>query len=408
LNDDSGDATLVDPAEEMPVAAPVLDASDLALSAAPHAEARTLPGAAYHAAEVFAWEQRVLMAGSWSCVGRVDDLAPGDRRALMAGDQPVIVTRDSQGRLHCLSNVCRHRGHEVLAVGDSTGTVLRCPYHGWTYGLDGMFRGGPRLRATPGFDRTDPSHNLLELHAVEWGGFVFVSATEQPPPFAAWIDGLGDVLAPYELERLRTAVTHEYEVAANWKLLVENYHECYHCDEIHPELCRVSAPLSGYDLPPRGAWRGGAMELADGVETMSLDGRSGGVAMRGLDAAALRYVYYVAVFPNLLISAHPDYVMTHVLRPLAASRTAVTCSWLFPPEAFALEGFDPSYAADFWDLTNRQDWEACEGVQRGVGALGYRQGPFSGDEATVHMFVQQVARAYLDGTATAVVSASGA
>jgi Rieske 2Fe-2S family protein len=146
------------------------------------------------------------------------------------------------------------------------------------------------------------------------------------------------------------------------------------------------------------------MELSDGAETMSLDGRSGGVAMRGLDARARRDVYYIAVFPNLLLSAHPDYLMAHLLQPLAPDRTAVTCSWLFPPEAFELAGFDPSYAADFWDVTNRQDWGACEGVQRGVVGLGYRQGPFSGDEATLHQFVQQVARAYLDGDATAVIA----
>jgi Rieske 2Fe-2S family protein len=178
----------------------------------------------------------------------------------------------------------------------------------------------------------------VELHVAEWGGFVFVSATGHPPSFAAWFDGLGDVLAPYELDRLRPAITHEYEVAANWKLLVENYHECYHCDEIHPELCRVSAPLSGFNFGARGAWRGGPMELSQGAETMSLDGSSGGVPMRRLTAEQRRDVHYIGVFPNLLISAHPDYVMMHVLRPLAIDRTEVTCSWLFPPEAFALDG----------------------------------------------------------------------
>ena len=382
----------------------VLDPAQLALSAAPHEQARTLPGVAYHSAEVFAWEQAALVAASWVCVGRADQLAPGDRRATVAGDQPVIVTRDADGVLHCLSNVCRHRGHEVVPAGDSHDRVLRCPYHAWVYGLDGAFRGGPRLRTTPGFDRNDPSHALMPLHVAEWGGFVFVSATRRPPAFARWVDGLDDLLADHELERVRPAVTHEYEVAANWKLLIENYHECYHCDEIHPELCRVSSPLSGYDLPPRGAWRGGTMELMDTAETMSLDGRSDGVIMRRLSGEARRNVYYVAVFPNLLLSVHPDYVMTHVLRPLAPDRTAVTCSWLFPPEAFALEGFDASYAADFWDVTNRQDWAACEGVQRGVGAIGYRQGPFSGDEGAVLMFVQQVAGAYLAGDATAVIA----
>jgi Rieske 2Fe-2S family protein len=110
------------------------------------------------------------------------------------------------------------------------------------------------------------------------------------------------------------------------------------------------------------------------------------------------------VFPNLLLSVHPDYVMTHVVWPLAPDRTAVTCNWLFPPEALDRAGFDPSYAVDFWDITNRQDWTACEGVQRGVAGIGYRQGPFSGDEGSVHRFVQQVANAYLAGRAEAVLA----
>jgi len=386
------------------VTLPALDPAALALSAAPHAQARTLPGPVYHSAEVFAWEQVALFAGSWVCVGRADELTEGDRRALRVGDQPVIVTRDAGGALHCLSNVCRHRGHEVLPEGESNDRVLRCPYHGWVYGLDGAFRGGPRLRGTPGFDRSDPSHALVALHVSEWRGFVFVSATAEPPSFAAWIDGLDELLAPYELDRVRPAITHGYEVGANWKLLVENYHECYHCDEIHPELCRVSAPLSGHDFAPRGAWRGGTMELVDGAQTMSLDGRSGGVRMRHVDDRAARDIYYVSIFPNLLVSVHPDYVMTHTLRPLAPNRTAVTCSWLFPPEAFDSEGFDPAYAADFWDITNRQDWAACEGVQRGVGAIGYRQGPFSGDEGAVHSFVKQIADAYLADRVDAVLA----
>lgn len=384
---------------------PALDPSALDRSAAPHVEACTLPGAAYHDPEVFAWEQRVLFPQSWVCIGRSDELgSPGDRRALTVGAEPVVVTRDAGGTLHALSNVCRHRGHEVVAVGDSTGTNLRCPYHAWTYALDGRFRGGPRLGETPGFDRSDPSHALVALHVAEWHGWMFVAATSDPPPFATWVEGLDAILDSYGLARTRVGVTHDYEVAANWKLLVENYHECYHCDEIHPELCQVSSPRSGTDIEPRGAWRGGTMELREGTETMSLDGRSGGVVMPGLASSQRRTVWYFSVFPNLLLSVHPDYVMTHVVWPLAPDRTAVTCSWLFPPEAMDRAGFDPSYAVDFWDITNRQDWTACEGVQRGVAGIGYRQGPFSGDEGSVHRFVQQVANAYLAGRAEAVLA----
>ena len=387
------------------MAAPVLEPFELASTAAPLEQARTLPGAAYYSPDVLAWEQSTLFARAWVCVGRGSDLAkPGDRRAMLVGDQPVIITRDADGQLHCLSNVCRHRGSELVPHGDSNDRVMRCPYHAWVYGLDGSFRGGPRLRSTPGFDRTDPSHGLLELPLAQWGGWIFVSADPQAPAFEAWVDGLDDALADYELDRVRPALTHDYEVAANWKLLVENYHECYHCDEIHPELCRVSAPLSGYDVPASGAWRGGTMELLDFAETMSLDGRSGSVPMRRLDAAAKRTIYYFSLFPSLLLSVHPDYVMTHMLRPIAVDRTVVSCSWLFPPEAFEIEGFDPSYAAEFWDVTNRQDWAACEGVQRGVVGVGYRQGPFSGDERAVHLFAQQMANAYLRGSAAAVLA----
>jgi Rieske 2Fe-2S family protein len=387
------------------VAAPVFDPADLARSAAPHGQARTLPGAAYHDADVFAWEQRVLLPQSWVCVGRGDELnAPGDRRALTVGAEPVVLTRDGDGTLHALSNVCRHRGHEVVPAGDSEGATLQCPYHAWTYGLDGRFRGGPRLRQTPHFDRTDPSHALVALRVAEWQGWMFVAATPEPPAFPAWIDGLDAIVGPYGLGRIRPVVTHDYEVAANWKLLVENYHECYHCDEIHPELCRVSSPRSGTDMVPAGAWRGGTMDLLAGAETMSLDGRSRGVVMPGLDPALHATVWYFSVFPNLLLSVHPDYVMTHLLRPLAPDRTAVSCSWLFPPEALDRPDFDPSYAVDFWDVTNQQDWAACEGVQRGVAAIGYRQGPFSGDEASVHRFVQQVANAYIAGMSGAVLA----
>jgi Rieske 2Fe-2S family protein len=109
-------------------------------------------------------------------------------------------------------------------------------------------------------------------------------------------------------------------------------------------------------------------------------------------------VLYVQVFPNLLISAHPDYVMTHLMEPIAAGRTRVVCEWLFPPEAATRAEFDPSYAVEFWDITNRQDWAACEGVQRGVASRGFRPGPLSPwHETVVAQSIAVVARAYLDG-----------
>jgi Rieske 2Fe-2S family protein len=147
-----------------------------------------------------------------------------------------------------------------------------------------------------------------------------------------------------------------------------------------------------------GLWVGGTMTLMDGVQTMSLTGRSGSESLPGLSDRQLRDVLYLQLVPNLLLSVHPDYLMTHVLEPLSAGRTLIRCQWLFPPEALARDGFDPAYAVDFWDITNRQDWAACESVQRGVGSAGYRPGPLSPwHEVGVAQSIAVMARTYLHG-----------
>jgi glycine betaine catabolism A len=141
------------------------------------------------------------------------------------------------------------------------------------------------------------------------------------------------------------------------------------------------------------------MWLNEGAETMSLDGRSGGVMIPSVPEARRRDIVYLHLFPNLLVSLHPDYVMTHRMVALAPDRTAVECQWLFPAAAFELPGFDPAYAADFWDLTNRQDWGACESVQRGLTTRGFRPGPLStSTEYVVKSFVDMTARGYLAGS----------
>jgi Rieske 2Fe-2S family protein len=253
------------------------------------------------------------------------------------------------------------------------------------------------LRAAPGFRRFDRNeYGLTELPVTEWHGWIFVDGSGTAGPLSEHIGALEDIVAPYAPAALSVRASHEYVVAANWKVIVENYQECYHCSMIHPELCRVSPPRSGdnYDLP--GNWVGGWMDLSDHAQTMSLSGAGTGVALAGLDDTRLRTVNYVAVFPNLLISLHPDYVMTHRLTPLSVDRTRIECAWAFPAEATARAGFDPSYAVDFWDLTNRQDWAACESVQRGLSAARHEPGPLAPDEDGVYHFVTLLARRYLN------------
>ena len=233
---------------------------------------------------------------------------------------------------------------------------------------------------------------------IERGGWVFARRDSDGIGDEEQFGNLWDHLAPWEPERLVVAARHSYEIAANWKLIHENYQECYHCSEIHPELCTVTPPDSGYSIDIQGLYVAGPMDLYDGVETMSLDGRSGGVPIRGLRDHQLREVGYFGIFPNLLISPHPDYVLTHRIEPIAPDRSFVECEWLFPPEAFELDGFDPAYAVDFWDVTNREDWAACESLQRAAASRGHRAGPMSTVwEGGVYMQVRMIADGYLRG-----------
>ena len=376
---------------------PPLDLDAVRPATAPLGSSTTLPSAAYVSPEVFAWEQRHFFEDSWVCVGRSAELGSvGTQKAVAIGGEGVVLVRDEAGDLNAFFNVCRHRGHQLLAPGDCVqkGTI-QCPYHAWIYGLDGGLRGAPRFGDRPGFDRRD--YPLIEVRAVEWMGWIFINTSGDAPDFDAHVGELSRLVAPYECDRLTVEGRHDYTVEANWKVLTENYHECYHCTNIHPELCKVTPPDSGVDDEPDGAWVGGSMDLRPHAQTMSMTGESLGVALRGLDEERRRQVLYYSLWPNLLISLHPDYVMTHLLEPLSESQTRIVCEWLFPPEASARKDFDPSYAVDFWDITNWQDWRACEAVQRGVASRGYRQGPLSMSEGTTYKFISLVAQSYLDG-----------
>jgi glycine betaine catabolism A len=375
-----------------------LSAAGVADALRPFGQSRMLPPAAYVDPAVFAWEQRHFFGGGWLCVGRSDQLPhPGDQRAEDVGAGSVLLVRGEDGTLRAFANTCRHRGHELLPCGQTMNSrAIVCPYHSWAYSLQGGLRAAAGFRSQPGFDET--VWGLAELPVTDWHGLVFVDGSGTAPPLMAPATGglatLEDIVAPYEPERLVVAGTHEYETSANWKILTENYHECYHCPVIHPELCRVSPPKSGENYASPGTWVGGWMQLRDAMVTMSLDGASGGVPLRGLGPQELRVVVYVNLFPNVLVSLHPDYVMVHRLLPLAADRTRIECSWAFAPEALDRPGFDPRYAVDFWDLTNRQDWAACESVQRGLSSPHATAGPLSPDEDAVYQFVAMVARGY--------------
>jgi phenylpropionate dioxygenase-like ring-hydroxylating dioxygenase large terminal subunit len=387
--------------------APPFDPGDLEPSLRPFGQSRMLPRAAYTAERVFAFEQERFFAGSWTCVGRAGDLdATGAQRAVKVGGAGVLVVKDADGRVRAFANTCRHRGHELLGNAEqTTRRTILCPYHAWTYDLDGSLRVAPGFRDLEGFQPGE--HGLVQLPLENWHGFLFVNGSGDAPPFAAHVGAMDDLVAPYQPQRLVPLASHEYDLACNWKVVLENYHECYHCPLIHPELCQVSPPASGDNFELDGAWVGGTMDLKDDADTMSLDGRSGGVPIPGLDGERLRTVAYLGLFPNLLLSLHPDYVMTHLVEPLGPAASHVSCSWYFPTEATGRPGFDPAYAVEFWDRTNRQDWAACESVQRGMTSPHFQPGPLAPAEDAVYHVVTMIARAYLGERPSASGSPAG-
>ena len=379
-----------------PFAAPI-PADALARVVAPFGSSCTLPGLAYSAPEVFSWEQEHLFEGAWVCLCREEEIAqPGDYRAARLGRLGVLLTRDDAGVLHAFFNVCRHRGHELIDAGCSANArAIRCPYHAWVYELGGALKVATRFGDTSAIDPAE--HALVPVRVEAWQGWVFANVSGDAPPLAKWLGDLSSLVAEHAPGRLRVGARHSYEIAANWKIISENYHECYHCPQIHPQLCRISPPDSGRNLSMAGAWAGGSMELVDGADTMALDGKSHGVPLAGLSAEHRREIYYYGLLPNLLISLHPDYVLTHRLEPRAADRTFIECQWLFPAEALERKDFSPDYAVEFWDVTNKQDWHACESVQRGVSSIGFRQGPISAREGAVYRLLTQIAHGYLTG-----------
>ena len=324
-----------------------------------------------------------VLAREWSCVGRVDELGvdqPGRVAVIDALGESVLVARTSQGRLAGHYNVCRHRGSQLFPAGPDDpvpstreAKAIRCPYHSWTYDLDGRLLRAPH---TDGIDDFAPDEFGLRPVGVEvWGGFVFAHLTPaEAIPLAEQIGPMAQRLARYPLAELRLGRRLQYDVAANWKLICENYNECYHCAGVHPELCRLVPAFAhgGQNLE----WENG-IPHREGAWTFTSTGRSDRAPFAGLDDDERVRHKGELLYPNLMLSLSADHVAAFTLRPVAADRTRIDCDLLFAPDEVAKPSFDPSDAADFWDVVNRQDWTVCESVQRGMSSRGYVQGWFA-------------------------------
>jgi Rieske 2Fe-2S family protein len=363
-------------------------AEDLEPTMRPLLEASLLPQRAYTDEAVAEWELHNLFLGGWVCVGHVSAFTErGAYQTVQLGNENLLFV---EGR--GFYNVCRHRGARLVTQREGTVRRLQCPYHAWSYGFDGTLKNAPHTGELTDFD---PACNGLRAIRTEVaGGLVFADVSGGAPPLADHVGALVEHLDAYRTGALRRGARIDYDVAANWKAIVENYSECLHCPGVHPELNRLSHYLSGGDYEGPGAWCGGSMTLTkDDADTMALNGGHGGrPPIAGVDPRA---VLYFALFPNCLVSLHPDYVMLHTLWPRGAGRTEIVCEWFFEPETMERPGFDGSDAIEFWDLVNRQDWEVCELSQLGIGSAGYTPGRYTAVEGTVHDFDRMVAEAYL-------------
>ncbi|HVJ92528.1 MAG TPA: aromatic ring-hydroxylating dioxygenase subunit alpha [Labilithrix sp.] len=361
--------------------APVLRATDRACP---------LPARAFHDDDVFAFEQAAIFGHSWICVGRVDEVAlPGQWLRETVAGEPILVVRGPDLRLRAFYDVCRHRGASLVArTACGRRARLECPYHGWTYELDGRLARAPFAPAS--FERR--RHSLREARVDLWRGFVFVRLDEHAPPLAEWLAETPPWLTEDVLASLRRGQRTTYDVDANWKLLVDNFQESHHFTRVHRALEALTPTANAQSWLTDGPWLGGTMEIRD-AETVSLDGSRHDRPLLTMEEGAQR-VYDAMLFPALLTSLQPDYLLTYRLTPLRASRTRVTADIYFHPAAFT-PNFDPSDVYDFWTRVNSEDRAVCEDQQANVTSRAFTPACYATVEEGVHAFDRMVANIHL-------------
>jgi phenylpropionate dioxygenase-like ring-hydroxylating dioxygenase large terminal subunit len=324
------------------------------------AEATTIPYAWYRDPEQQERELELVFRRSWHYAGHLGDLqGPGSFFPTEVAGLPVVVVRDADGRLRAFLNVCRHRGAVVVSEPQCRGTI-QCPYHAWTYGLDGALRAAPRSAGEPGFDRSELG--LVPVAVDTWGPFVFVNPDAGAEPLAEALGDLPDVLAGggVDLERMRFARRVPYEIRANWKIAIENYLECYHCAVNHPGLVGVidERSLTTEPLPNR-------LSQSAPVHERALAG-GGPYDARGEVSRAQFHI----VFPATKVNVEPGPLNVSIgpVWPVAPDRCAGFLDYFFG------EDVDDDFKRDFYafdDQVGAEDTHLVEAVQRGTasGAL---------------------------------------
>lgn len=339
----------------------------------------TLPGRYYYDPAIYQLEQERIYSAMWVCVGRAGDIPePGRYLAVDVGKESVIVIRGRDEMVRAFLNVCRHRGARLCTDPcGTTGPAIQCRYHAWSYGLDGRLIGAPNLARDEGFDRE--AFGLVPVHAEVWAGLIWVNLSDDPDPLAAQVEpiverrmGGLDRFGRWNLDGLALGKRIEYEMKANWKIVVENFMECYHCGPVHPELVHLipgfRTGTSYQGLPGQGT------ALGDEIQAFTLSGKGERARLPGLRAEDDRQYFAWVFSPNVFVNLLPDHVIVHTLFPQGPERSKVVCDWLFHPDEVAKPDFDPSDTVAAFDITNMQDWEICELTQLGMTSKAFERG----------------------------------
>lgn len=339
------------------------------------------PPAYYTSEEHFAREQGRIFERSWQCVARSSEIAEaGSFVRVNVGRESVLLVRKAAGEIRALINLCRHRGAQIcLEEKGNFGGSIRCPYHGWTFSLDGHLTAAPFMRDLPP-ERKE--RHLFTAGVTEWLGYVWVNLDPDAAPLADQVGPLirerfgdDDVPGNYGCDELKVAKEVVYEVPANWKILYENFCECYHCPTMHPEICQILPSWrTGYGTVsgPEGPQKRGSA-LADGATGFSLSGKAAAARLPGVPEDDARTFHGILLWPNVHLMFIPDHVMCMRFDPVGPDRTKVVTQWLFHPEAMKDPDFSPDDAVALVDVTAREDFEACVRVQNSAGSQYFEE-----------------------------------
>ena len=367
----------------MPALAKTQGAPPLEKAMEPYAAgAKSLPQKYFVSPDIFTKEQAEIFSKEWLLVGHQSQIPDaGDFIVQRVNHESLFVIRDRGAKIHGFFNVCRHRGSRLIEDNCGNRAAIQCPYHAWIYGLDGRLIGAPHMDEVPGFEKAD--YPLHEVNLGIWEGFIFVnlrdaSAERGDYSLEHWFAPLSGKFSHWNMSILQPAKRIEYDVRANWKLMFENYSECYHCPGVHPQLQKVSPYDSAKNDLREGPFLGGFMKINPG-KSLTMSGNACAAFVGKIEN--LQQVFYYSIFPNMLLSLHPEYVMVHQLWPQSPERTLIVCDWFFHPEAFKRSNFNPEDAVEFWDMVNRQDWHVCELSQQGISSRAYDPGPYSARES---------------------------